>query len=133
MSHQILRDLDQEYKLKRAQLIAKNYDMIVGEIHKLLQTQIINLISVLNAQEITKFDYMTNLELEGDRHLWIDFLDDANTYNCLKIIIGLKSADICILNDNKYHLSEISLEVETIEAFSKLCLNVFRRGYDKPD
>lgn len=133
MSHQLLRNLDEEYKLKRSGLIAKNYDTIVGEIHEFFQSQIVHLVSDLNAQEITRFDYMTNLESEGDRHLSIDFLDDTNTRNCFKIIIGRKSDDICILNDSIYHLSQISLDTETIEAFSRLCLNVFRRGYNKPD
>lgn len=37
MAHKLLRELDEEYKQKRAELIANNYSEIVSDIHNYFQ------------------------------------------------------------------------------------------------
>lgn len=131
MAHKLLKELDAEYRQKRAEVIAKNYEEIVSEIHDFFQLQVIILLSPIKVKEITKFDYMTNLDSEGDKHLWIDFIDDDGVVNHFKTFINTNSG-ACELNQEKYLFDEIGLGVDIIETFSILCLSEFRRGYDKP-
>ncbi len=130
MAHKLLKELDREYKQKRAELIAKNYDAIVGDIHDSFQLDIISKVSQLQVKEIVKFDYMTNLEEEGDIHLWVDFIDSKNILHHFNCVVN--SSSYTVLDKNRYTFEEVSLTFELINDFSKLCLSEFRRGYDKP-
>ena len=132
MAHKLLRDLDEEYREKRAELIADNNNDIVRDIHEYFQHKIINLFLKLDVKEIVKFDYMTNLEIDGDKHIWVNFIGKNNSLNYFKIIINHKTKNYCILNEKKYLLEDINITIEIIEDFSELCLSEFRRGYDKP-
>lgn len=133
VSHKLLQKLDQEYKAKRAQLIARNYKMIVAEIHNYFQINIINLLTDIDVQEIIGFDYMTNVDSDGDRHIWVDFRDTKSELNHFKITLETDIDSSCVLNTKVFLLKDINLSVESVEIFSKLCLSEFRRGYDKPD
>ena len=132
MAHILLEQLDNEYKEKRAQLISQNYNTIVGEIQNFFQINIIHKIDTkIVVQEIIKFDYMTNLKSDGDKHLWIHFTDDNHHLHTLHIINDTLE-DRCIFNTTNYLLKDLQLPKEIIDQFSKLCLSEFRRGYDKP-
>lgn len=132
MTHKLLRELDEEYKQKRAAVIANNYNDIVGEVHEFFQMNVINQFIKIDVIEITKFDYMTNLYTEGDKHLLVNFLCENNLLNKFKVVINSDS-NYCQFNTEKYALNEINFSVKSIEIFSRLCLGVFRRGYDKPE
>jgi len=130
MAHILLKALDREYKQKRAELISPNYDAIVSKIHNQFQLDIVNKISELQVKEIVKFDYMTNLEVEGDIHLSVDFVDNNNILHHFKSVIN--SSSYSILDKKRYISKDVLLTFDLIDDFSKLCLSEFRRGYDKP-
>jgi len=132
MAHKLLEALDREYKEKRAELIAANYDSIVGEIHHLFQTEFLNKVSDCSVQEIIKFDYMTNIKEDGDKHLWVHFIDKESNFHRFKIVVCSKRGSYIIFEDQKYSFDAIGISLEEFEKFSNLTLDVFRRGYDKP-
>ena len=69
--HKILQEYDQQCKIRRANLIAKYYDVIVAQnLHDDIQTALLEYFSLLKLQEIVKFDFRTNVEHMGDRHIW---------------------------------------------------------------
>jgi len=123
----LLEQFDLRCKAQRAELIASNYQEIVGNIHNYFDEQIIKNMKVV---EIVKFDYMTNVHETGDQYMWVDFFDDKKQMNKLEVIIN--SEEIFILNDKQYSFVSMELDIEAIKVFSKMCLKVFRRGYDKP-
>jgi len=126
-----LKEFDKNCKRQRSELISNNYKEIVGEIHDYFQLKIINSFEDLIVLEIVKFDYMTNLHSDGDKLLWIDFVDSDSNLHHLKVVINLLSEDYIEFNNSKKLLSTTSLTQETLDKFSKMCLGVFRRGYDK--
>jgi len=123
----LLEQFDLRCKAQRAELIASNYQEIVGNIHNYFDEQIIKNMKVV---EIVKFDYMTNVHETGDQYMWVNFFDDKKQMNKLEVIIN--SEEIFILNDKQYSFVSMELDIEAIKVFSKMCLKVFRRGYDKP-
>ena len=126
-----LQKYDYECSIERTKLISKYYTDIVGDIHDFFQENIITLFYDVKVKEILRFDYMTNLFIDGDKFLWIDFIDTDSKLHHLKVVINLLSDDYIEFNDSKKVLTTTSLTKETLEKLSKMCLGVFRRGYDK--
>jgi len=130
MARDILEAYDEAYRIGRAKLIEKHYDVLVGHIHQHFQEHIIQAISPeLIVKEITKFDYMTNLKANGDRHLWINFLDTHDVLHYFEAVKYVDDKEVCFL-DKEVIKSTLQPSIQTL---AKMCLGVFRRGYDKPE
>ncbi len=132
MAHKLLLALDQEYKERRAALISEHYKEIVGEIDDYFQKNLLAKISDIQLKEIIKFDYMTNIKEDGDKHLWIHFIDSKSKLYRFKVVVCSTKGSYCILEDEKFDFNTINFTLEDFEEFSDLCLSEFRRGYDKP-
>jgi len=130
--HPLLVALDSEYKQKRAALIAANYEAIVGEIHHFFQEKILHKVATTLVKEIVKFDYMTNLKRDGDKHLWIGFIGEDEMFYRFKIVSCRDKGMYIIFQDKQYFFDTIDFSPDIFEEFSNLCLSQFRRGYEKP-
>lgn len=132
MDINILKDYDEAYRVGRAKIIEENYSLLVEQIHLYFQDHIINLIAPrIKIKEIVKFDYMTNLKISGDRHMWINFINIQNTLHYFEVIKYLPDKESIFFDKNPIDSS--ILEPSAIETLAKECLKVFHRGYDKPE
>ena len=132
MAHRLLEALDRECKERRAALISKHYEEIVGDIHHFFTKEFLSRVSTIEMKEIIKFDYMTNLKVDGDKHLWINFIDINEEFHRFKIVVCKERGEYIIYKEKKYTFEILGLCMSLFETFSDLCLDVFRRGYDKP-
>jgi hypothetical protein len=113
----------------RRDLIRDNYSEIIHDIHNFFQKEIVNAFSKTTVKEIVKFDYMTNLFTDGDKFLWIKFIDEEEKRIDFEFIQASKDAVLYFFDEKRYLPSEVSLELKTVEKFSYMCLGIFRRGY----
>lgn len=132
MPRDLLKEYDEAYRAGRAELIATHYEEIVGAVHRFFQERVIGSIAPsLYVKEIVKFDYMTNLKANGDKHLWIDFTDMHDQKHHFEAIRLSSMEEYCVLDD-ALHAYTSAFTKADIHELADRCLGIFRRGYDKP-
>ncbi len=136
--HKILQEYDQQYKIGRAKLIAKHYDEIVAQnLHKSIQIVLLAYFSLPKIQEIIKFDFRTNVEHMGDRHIWLDYYDVAGDLQKIYIVLNTKRLEyiaelpnMITINEEFTSLQESSIDLKAFKEMQAKLLNVFHRGYE---
>ena len=139
--HKILQEYDQQYKIGRAKLIAKHYDEIVAQnLHESIQTVLLECFSLPKIQEIVKFDFRTNVEHMGDRHIWLDYYDIAGDLYQICLVLNTKRLEYIVelpntitINEEHSSLQESDMDLHMFKEMQAKLLNVFHRGYEKQD
>lgn len=136
----ILKEFDKNYKINRARLISNNYEEIVASnLHENININLLKRINISNIKELIKFDFMTNVNNTGDRHITLHFFDEDNTLQRVHIVLNtddweeLKQSDNYILiNDKRTEILNNTFELQEVKNILFKMLDIFRRGYDKP-
>ena len=139
--HKILQEYDQQYKIGRAKLITKYYDVIVAQnLHDDIQTALLECFSLPKIQEIVKFDFRTNVEHMGDRHIWLDYYDVAGDLQKIYIVLNTKRLEyiaelpnMITINEEFTSLQESSIDLKAFKEMQDKLLNVFHRGYENQE
>lgn len=136
----ILKEFDKNYKINRARLISDNYKEIVAStLHKNINIDLLKRINIPNIKELIKFDFMTNVNNTGDRHITLHFFDEDDSFQRIHIVLNtddweeLKQSDNYILiNDKRTEILNNTFELQEVKNILFKMLDIFRRGYDKP-
>jgi len=139
--HPILQEYDRQYKIGRAKLITKHYDEIVAEnLHESIQTALLESFSLPKIQEIVKFDFRTNVEHMGDRHIWLDYYDTVGDLQKIYIVLNTKKfkyiADLpnrITINEELISLQESSINLKIFKEMQNRLLSIFHRGYENQE
>ena len=139
--HPILQEYDRQYKIGRAKLITKHYDEIVAEnLHESIQTALLESFSLPKIQEIVKFDFRTNVEHMGDRHIWLDYYDTVGDLQKIYIVLNTKKfkyiTDLpnrITINEELISLKESSIDLKIFKEMQNRLLNIFHRGYENQE
>ena len=139
--HKILQEYDQQYKIGRAKLITRHYDVIVAKnLHDSIQTALLEYFSLPKIQEIVKFDFRTNVEHMGDRHIWLDYYDTVGDLQKIYIVLNTKKfkyitnfPNTITINEELISLEESNIDLKIFKEMQDKLLNIFHRGYENQE